>query len=361
MSDSSESTKTPITRFGLVRANSVMLALTTLFFLARATIHISHRKIFELGDFFICFAFALYVSLWICYIIMVGPMFKVSAVGRGEITPYPTLADDAAYTFRLIAASQMCFYTSLYCVKISLLILYRKLLVGLSTIYYRIWYGIIIFCILSWIGSVLSTIFSCDDLAAQFSQGKCGESPSEKQRIIFSLYFAYGVDVATDLAVMFLPLRLTYNLRLPRLQKAGIFVLFGSGMICILFATLRVVQLGVDAGGKAVVPEPKWMTLWTVVETSMAIIIGCSPTFVVLIRTRIGTRRSAGYVKQPGNLKNINLATILSKPLHSRHRSDTDADILWRDEGSEEALARGNNEWEINIPTAVQQERAFGP
>jgi hypothetical protein len=68
---------------------------------------------------------------------------------------------------------------------------------------------------------------------------------------------------------MFIPLRLTWNPRLPRKQKWGIIVLFGSGFICIAFATLRVVQLGVDGRGRATIPGPKWLLLWTVLECAM--------------------------------------------------------------------------------------------
>jgi hypothetical protein len=68
---------------------------------------------------------------------------------------------------------------------------------------------------------------------------------------------------------MILPFHLTWSLQMPRGQKTGIFVLFGSGFVCIIFATLRVIKLGVDGTGKATMPEPKWMLLWTVLETSM--------------------------------------------------------------------------------------------
>jgi hypothetical protein len=68
---------------------------------------------------------------------------------------------------------------------------------------------------------------------------------------------------------MFLPIRLTWNLQMPKAQKAGIFVLFGSGFLCIASATLRVVQLGTDGRGKTTTPEPKWMLLWTVLECSI--------------------------------------------------------------------------------------------
>jgi hypothetical protein len=68
---------------------------------------------------------------------------------------------------------------------------------------------------------------------------------------------------------MFLPIRLTWNLQMSRAHKIGIFILFGSGFVCIAFATLRVIQLGIDGRGKTTTPEPKWMLLWTVLECSM--------------------------------------------------------------------------------------------
>lgn len=42
-----------------------------------------------------------------------------------------------------------------------------------------------------------------EDLKEKYQKGKCGNTPNENQRIIFSLYFAYAVDVATDLASTF--------------------------------------------------------------------------------------------------------------------------------------------------------------
>ncbi|KAI4954751.1 hypothetical protein J4E86_006061 [Alternaria arbusti] len=129
------------------------------------------------------------------------------------------------------------------------------------------WWTILAFCVLSYVGSAMTTIFVCDDQNAKYNYGMCAK-PNEQKRAQFSLWFAYAVDVAGDLAVMFLPFRMTWNLRLPRAQKLGIFVLFGSGWICIVFATLRVVQVSVK-DGLPKIPDPKWLQMWTVIETSM--------------------------------------------------------------------------------------------
>ena len=140
--------RTPITQSELIHTNAAMLGLTSLFILARVGMHIARRKSVELHDFFIYFGFVLYLALWICYRIVIGPMFRAYAVYTGEIPPYPTLMRDAAMMLRLITAAQMCFYTVLLCVKLSLLTLYRKLLKGLASIYYKIWWGIVAIVVL---------------------------------------------------------------------------------------------------------------------------------------------------------------------------------------------------------------------
>ncbi|OAL45166.1 hypothetical protein IQ07DRAFT_661946 [Pyrenochaeta sp. DS3sAY3a] len=347
--------KTPITKDELVRTNGAMLALTSIFVLSRAALHISKRKRPDLPDFFIYFSYALYVALWSCYIVVIPPMFRVYAVIGGEIKPYATMMQDAATMLRMITAAQMCFYTLLFAVKMSLLTLYYKLLAGVGGVYKKIWWGILAFCVLSWIGSVFSSIFTCNNLKEKFSKGKCGGTLNENARIIFSLYFAYSVDVATDLAIMFLPIRLTWNLQMPKAQKMGVFVLFGSGFVCIAFATLRVIQLGVDGRGRTTTPEPKWMLLWTVLECSMAVIIGCSPAFAILIRNKINSTKKSSYNAQ-GYIKQ-GTGDIKMKPIGSssgRGKRD-EIDTYWEDmHSSQEELAK--NAGRIMVKTTLQQE-----
>lgn len=125
-----------------------MLVLTTLFVLVRVAIHVARKKTLELHDYFIYFAYCLYVSLWTCYIIAIPVLYKLDAVATGRAQPYPEMVDDAGYMARLIFSSQMCFYTCLYSVKASLLVLYLKLLSGLHNIYKKIWIAIVVFCFL---------------------------------------------------------------------------------------------------------------------------------------------------------------------------------------------------------------------
>ncbi|KAI4698600.1 hypothetical protein J4E81_005823 [Alternaria sp. BMP 2799] len=51
----------------------------------------------------------------------------------------------------------------------------------------------------SYVGSAMTTIFVCDDQKAKYNYGMCAK-PNEQKRAQFSLWFAYAVDVAGDLA-----------------------------------------------------------------------------------------------------------------------------------------------------------------
>jgi hypothetical protein len=137
-----------ITQDQLVGTNITMLVLTSLFVLLRVTLQVWKRKPIELPDFFIYFAYALYVTVWACYFYVTPPIFRAYAVIEGSAEPYATMGKDLAIVIRIISSVQLCFYTLLLAVKLSLLTFYRKLLIGLPGLYGRIWWGIVAFCVL---------------------------------------------------------------------------------------------------------------------------------------------------------------------------------------------------------------------
>jgi hypothetical protein len=71
---------------------------------------------------------------------------------------------------------------------------------------------------------------------------------------------------------MALPIRLAWNLQMPRNKKSAILVLFASGFVCILFACLRVAQVAINAakpGADDQPLDPTWLAIWGMVECSI--------------------------------------------------------------------------------------------
>lgn len=122
---------------------------------------------------------------------------------------------------------------------------------------------------------MVSNFTSCHSMHAWFTPGECTE-PRDIRAQIASLYYAFAVDVITDLLVMFLPIGLIWNLQRPTIQKVGMGVLFGIGWICIAMAIIRVVQIGSKAGNSST-PSSSWLAFWAIIEAAIAVIVGCGP------------------------------------------------------------------------------------
>ena len=84
--------------------------------------------------------------------------------------------------------------------------------------------------------------------------------------------------------VMMLPIRVVWNLQVPRCQRIAIIALFASGSLCIAFATLRVIQVARQSKG-TIDPNPIWLALWSAIETCVAVCIGCCPAYACAWRT----------------------------------------------------------------------------
>ena len=161
-----------------------------------------------------------------------------------------------------------------------------------------------------------------------------------------------------DRTVLFLPMKLTWNLKMPRLQKFGVRLLFGTGLICILFATIRGVQIGSKTNGGTTQPDPAWLMLWTMLESSVAVVIACCPAFAALYRKARDTqpRRSydaRGYLKQESNgLDELRTEVKLERMVVAGRASRTDVD--WDGRSSQEELARGRRD--IRVTTTFHRD-----
>ena len=207
--------------------------------------------------------------------------------------------------------------------------------------------------------------------------GECSGARSLRGQLA-SLYTSYAVDIVSDfmstslwspcyphllmLQVMFLPIQLVWNLQVPRGQKIAIIALFASGFVCIAFATLRVVQIGRQTGDSRT-PNPIWLALWTVIETSIAICIGCCPAFAVLYRaarhTHVSydtysynrrTQSQSGASQLRPDIIRMNTVSVGAGRSRA-HRKDP----YWDDtRSSQEALASDNKG--IMVTTTVHQD-----
>ncbi|KAF2139550.1 uncharacterized protein K452DRAFT_62192 [Aplosporella prunicola CBS 121167] len=366
----------------LVHTGYTLIAVISTVVTARFIIRIWKRKGPQIEDFLVLLSFGLFLALTISYIIVTPPMFRVYNVEMGKAPPYPTMIDDAVFMVKIFFYNTMLLWFTLWTVKFSLLALYRRLMTNLRT-YIILWWILVIFCALTLIGAVISNITSCHSMRAWFTPGLC-TTPRDINAQIASLYYAFAVDVLTDLLIMALPIRLIWNLQMPRMEKAGIGALFCTGFVCIIIAIIRVVQIGTRAGNNST-PSSSWLALWAIVESAIAVFIGCCPAFAAFYRTKRNTSRGYSKSKEkpprsghsaPSSASAKTAAANLLPPrpdgimLKSvASRGGGPARVLssyWDDEGgsSQEELAKGGelrlSEGGIYVTTSVRQDSSSG-
>ena len=124
-----------------------MVVFASLFVLARVGIQVWKRKGMELQDYLIYIAFIFFLTMSICYLVIIHKVYMIGKVTVGLIAPWPTIKTDIIIYVRMMFVTTTLFWFSLWSVKLSLLTLYKKLMDGVPKVYMRLWWAVFLFCL----------------------------------------------------------------------------------------------------------------------------------------------------------------------------------------------------------------------
>jgi hypothetical protein len=145
-----------------------MLGVTSCVVLARAGFELSRQKRLTASDALVYFSYACFATMCALYIALSPYMQRLYDVGNGVIPPYPELAQDNVKMTKMVFAAPCMFWMTLWAVKFSLLLLYRRLLVGLQRRYTVIWWGIVGICVV-----VSPSVSNMSERYADFAAVSC--------------------------------------------------------------------------------------------------------------------------------------------------------------------------------------------
>ncbi|KAK7424645.1 hypothetical protein QQZ08_008528 [Neonectria magnoliae] len=211
---------TPVPRTSIRNTSIALIAVTTITVSLRLLSALIHHKTFRAEDGWLASCYTFFLVLAIRYLYIVPAFFRLSDFGEGLIEPYATLNDDALFIQKGLFTASACLWFCLWSAKFSLLSMYKKLLSQLP-FYVKLWYALVGLCVLTLIGSLITLFLACSSMEAWFSAGKC-TTPRDVVAAAVSMWFAYAVDVLTDLLIMLLPLRLILRLQMPLSRKLAI-------------------------------------------------------------------------------------------------------------------------------------------
>ncbi|KAJ5555794.1 hypothetical protein N7461_004264 [Penicillium sp. DV-2018c] len=117
--------------------------------------------------------------------------------------------------------------------------------------------------------------------------------------------FCTAVDILTDLLIMSLPLRILWQSKINMQQKIGLVILFCLGFVIVAAAIVRAVEIT----GKAYTDQVA-LAVWSVVESSISVVVGCLPPFRAIISNKsnaiISPYGSSG-IKPSSHDRNVSL------------------------------------------------------
>lgn len=343
-----------------------MVAVTSAFAVARIATHfIAPRKI-TIEDGLVFLAYASNLTMCSLYIALSQKMTKINDMKAGKIIPYPEVRQDGTFIARCYFANLMIFFLILWTVKFAFLLLYRRLLSGLSKTFAKVWWSIFAICVATLIVSLALYLSVCDDISTLVNGGCNDMTPTEQ---LLSLLFSYGSDTVTNLMIMALPIRLTWNLQMPRGKKIGVLLIFGAAIICVAVASVRAGQIVNKMRTYNLELDGTWLAVWGMAEASTAVIIVFAPAFAALIRVSRDKKFEArgydsrGYHKHPSDRSGGNsqtghfaLATFSSRGNPGGRKKLDITDSYYDGASSQENLNKCDD---IKITTTVEQ--TFGP
>ncbi|EFE37938.1 hypothetical protein TRV_07428 [Trichophyton verrucosum HKI 0517] len=241
-----------------------------------------HKRLREPEVIFIVLAYIFFLANELVLLGLQTRVYRLSYVALRMKPPYREILNDRHDVIILAYASTYLFYSALWCIKISLLLFFRPFLRALPD-QLRWWNVTITYLFITFVFGFLATLLSCG-------------GPRQLNHV------APG-------QIMILPLRLIYGMHISYAQKIRAGALFSVGMLCMITAIIRLVQIGSKTG--ITNPNVQWLSLWGTVEATtdrenangqfLAMVVGCLPTFRLIFKSSPGHDQPNYSIKMPWN------------------------------------------------------------
>ncbi|KAI1427948.1 hypothetical protein F5Y12DRAFT_711579 [Xylaria sp. FL1777] len=230
---------------GLLALLWTFTGVTTLLFGGRLLIRGGILKGFHLDDLFSSLAWLFLLVSVISSTIQNDTNYHYSAILVGEAPMLsPTAMADLAVSLKkwnVIVTS--LFWTSLFCVKLSFMFLYRAALrYGATAKQNVIWSAALIYILISYGICLIGVFGQCGDVRNLFNSEQCS-TPYVASLLSKLLWVSYFFNVSSDFVVILLPMPVIWRLNMRKTQKVAVTVLCGLTLVTIVFETVRSVKL----------------------------------------------------------------------------------------------------------------------
>ena len=173
------------------------IGLATVFTILKTTVRLYVSRRIFIDDFLVYIALTILIIMGVLYTLINNIIFELVLVEGGILQPSPDFATQAAFFLKVQFAIIVLFWTTLWAVKFSFLMYYKKLFIGLPGHMQKFWWAVSIFALLAYLGCWATQLASCEPIPTYFT-GQCN-SPRDIYVGNLSLYYATSVDIICDI------------------------------------------------------------------------------------------------------------------------------------------------------------------
>ena len=131
--------------------------------------HISHR--ISTDDLLVYFALSCLLSMAVMYTIVAQTMFTLDALATGRALPPADLLEEGAFYLKCQFAIILLFWTTLWAVKVAILMFYKNLFNRLPK-QMTLWWAVLFMVLVLYLGCWGSQLASCAPISGYFVLGR---------------------------------------------------------------------------------------------------------------------------------------------------------------------------------------------
>lgn len=254
------------------------VALSLIFLCARCLIKIKTFKRIAPDDLVAIAAWLMFladVSLWTN---MSPRLYANYAMmqGKGPTSEAEATAtlDRYGYFIHLVAPFKILFYTSLWTVKLSMLLFFRRL--GHQIRSHEVWWWcVLVVTVATWMVCIADIDYPCTTSKPwPWIIKNCPyQSKLDYQNATF--YANCALDIISDFLIISIPVLILWNTRVPLRRKLVLILIFSATMVVMVVSVIRVTVVQSEHQSA----EIAWLFFWSYVEVGTAIMISCVASF----------------------------------------------------------------------------------
>ncbi|KAL8665297.1 MAG: hypothetical protein Q9202_002348 [Teloschistes flavicans] len=231
------------------------------------------KKLF-VDDYFVLLALSFVLTTAIMWQVYARQMYHMIAVSAGLVVPeenFPKMLE--SYT-KSNATVWILFYSTLWSIKISFLLFFRRL--GTNVRGQKlIWWPVFVITVATYFACIGDIEYRCLFKPFEYLATNCRTPAATSfQQITLKLNCAW--DVITDCSIMLIPFSLLKGVQMRWHRKAALSGIFSLVVITMIFAIVRTALVG---SSNTTQPDSSWLYMWNAIEASVAIIVACLASF----------------------------------------------------------------------------------